>query len=515
VVLWLVGLAVPSLTTFVSSFQHTNLMRPGGEWVGLANYGQLGRLAPVSSAVIAVLSAFVAVIPGAVGGSLIGALAGRGTRVARGATAAVLGALAVFWAPVGVTLSLWAFDPRSGGSPLPSQQPELAVLLGTLVVLLPMTLATTGMTGILFARGQAGRRTVPALVAAAVGVLASLAIALQTFTVAYVTTAGGPQNRTASPVLAAWQSFFIRFEPGPSAAASVVLGLVLGVLGLAAGVLLITSRTRLWLGPPADSPGRSGSPLGWVGLGLALLAVVLVVAVTHRSWLGSFGHATPDLPPQLTVMTWAPPFLVVAVQLVVAALAGIGIGALRPLGRASEWLLLPFVPWLFVGEGPLVTAHYLTANTLGMINRPWYSPVWISVPLLVIATLVAGAVSRRRAEAEHTASVKDTVLGVVGATVAVATTAWIVRANSLLWPLTALTQVDDAPASVVLLQQASASQYSGAAGIVFTAGTPIVLFVLQLILVAGGCWLALDRFSLQVSPAAERPGPPPDVTAQA
>ena len=44
------------------------------------------------------------------------------------------------------------------------------------------------------------------------------------------------------------------------------------------------------------------------------------------------------------------------IQLPIAYLGALGIGALRPLGRYSEWLLLPFSPWLFITALPLSVA---------------------------------------------------------------------------------------------------------------------------------------------------------------
>ncbi|NED57537.1 sugar ABC transporter permease, partial [Micromonospora aurantiaca] len=51
-----------------------------------------------------------------------------------------------------------------------------------------------------------------------------------------------------------------------------------------------------------------------------------------------------------------------------AFLGALGIGGLRPLGRRSEWLLLPFAPWLFVGIGPLSIAGFENVGTLDLIN---------------------------------------------------------------------------------------------------------------------------------------------------
>ena len=171
------------------------------------------------------------------------------------------------------------------------------------------------------------------------------------------------------------------------------LGLLLGLLGLVAGIAGARGGLRLDFrrtGNGTDRPHRAAAA---TALAIAT-ALVVVVVVVHRAWLQSFWHQGPGLlSEQIAVQTWLPSGQVAAIQVVVAALAGAGIGLCRPLGTASSWLLLPFLPWLFVGEGPLLVAH-LTATydpELGAVDSPWYPPVWVNVALMVLFTLLAGA----------------------------------------------------------------------------------------------------------------------------
>ncbi len=71
------------------------------------------------------------------------------------------------------------------------------------------------------------------------------------------------------------------------------------------------------------------------------------------------------------------PFLAALVILLLAALAAVAIGALRPLGRRSEWLLLPFAPWLFVGAGPLGIAWFSAERSL---HLRWHALVGAGMP---------------------------------------------------------------------------------------------------------------------------------------
>lgn len=77
------------------------------------------------------------------------------------------------------------------------------------------------------------------------------------------------------------------------------------------------------------------------------------------------------------------------IQLPIAWLGALGIGALRPLGRYSEWLLLPFSPWLFITALPLGVANYERLVAAGLINSfaGLIPPPTLTVPLLFILTL--------------------------------------------------------------------------------------------------------------------------------
>ena len=72
------------------------------------------------------------------------------------------------------------------------------------------------------------------------------------------------------------------------------------------------------------------------------------------------------------------------------------ISALRPLGRASEWALLIFAPWLLVGPGVLALQHFEFLQTLDLLNTfPALLPqAMINIPAVVGFALLF-AVGRR------------------------------------------------------------------------------------------------------------------------
>jgi hypothetical protein len=69
-----------------------------------------------------------------------------------------------------------------------------------------------------------------------------------------------------------------------------------------------------------------------------------------------------------------------------AYLAALGIGALRPFGKRSELLLLPFSPWLFVTVAPLSLAAFQVIIAQNDYLR-LMPPISMSVPMLFVLTL--------------------------------------------------------------------------------------------------------------------------------
>jgi hypothetical protein len=129
------------------------------------------------------------------------------------------------------------------------------------------------------------------------------------------------------------------------------------------------------------------------------------------------------------------------VGVALAALAGVGIGALRPLGRRSELLLLPFAPWLFVGTAPLVRANM--GNAIDDHTLTWLDlvpPSWLPVPALFVFALLGHGLRRRwlHRRAAGSSPVAATMAAVtaglpmLGLIVAIT---WVVKAQDSVWSL--------------------------------------------------------------------------------
>lgn len=208
-------------------------------------------------------------------------------------------------------------------------------------------------------RGQRPGRSVwpPLLTTILAAALATVAVALQTITLPQVLTGGGPGEATITPLLFSHLLGFRNFELGIAAAAATLVLVPVMMLGLLTALLLIGTQLRIGFGDREPArPGRSGRrTLAILGAVFGAGLVLLVAFDGIWPWLVRSGISTESEPPVARILahTWLPPLISTVVGIGLAALAAFGIGALRPLGRYSELLLLPFAPWLFVGFGTL------------------------------------------------------------------------------------------------------------------------------------------------------------------
>jgi hypothetical protein len=273
-------------------------------------------------------------------------------------------------------------------------------------------------------------------------------------------------RRTLTPVVAQHRTALVSFQVGPAAAQATLLLAVLAGLGLLATAVVILTRLRV----EVDSLSRwLEEPTGWrssgsaIAVGTGTAAVLLVTGYGVWPWLTRLGGGTaPPGVSSTSVLfnTWLPPLVSTVVGVGVALLAGFGIGALRPLGRWSELLLLPFAPWLFVGLGPLSLAGFDRVRAAGQLNTftGLMPPTWLAIPALVIFTVLFRGLAENSLVVDRGAALRAAAPMVVlvgGATV-------LVHAQDLCWsylvaadaehltgPLLAVRQLAELPASRV------------------------------------------------------------------
>ncbi len=365
-------------------------------------------------------------------------------------------------------------------------------------------------------RRDPARRAYPAVVVAAIIALAAtLAATLQEFVFPYLITF----HRGATPVTLMFQLGFQNFDFGTGAAVSVVLMVPLILLGVGVTLLVVVSGLRIEFDKPWRSADERTTPptvraIGLVVGGVILLAVFVLTLIGLWPLLGHLGDGTAGgrspSPATVAVNTWVPTLISAFVGVLVATLAAAGISWLRPFGRHSEWLLLPFGLFLFVGIGPLALRAYANGAVAGRLNSllGLIPPVWVTIPaLFVLALMLRGQALRGEALRQEGRSVAPArlllpVLPMLGVVFGVT---WVVQAQDLIWPLISAANPKHMPATVALVQYVSGP---GAIDqIPYSLVLPIGGFVLLLLLVIGVQLAYLDRVALRVG-LPERDYPP-------
>ncbi|MEV4014009.1 sugar ABC transporter permease [Nonomuraea angiospora] len=378
---------------------------------------------------------------------------------------------------------------------------------------------TQGFTGAEGFSGAARGGVAPAmLVVGVIVAIATVAVGLQTFSFGLVLTRGGPERSTETLAGLQYDSAFRMAEFGPGASVATLTGVILGVLGIVATVVVAASRLSVTLTPrtvpepgaaPAAAPTAGpvvagGRGAGAVGMAVGIVALVVFLAVALVcAWpwidgvLASPGSAAGSLRSQ--VNTWVPAIGGAVVSVGVAYLAALGIGGLRPLGRGSEWLLLVFAPWLFVGTGPLGVANWQNMRNMGLIDSflALFPPLLVSVPALLVLTLLCKGLAERT-DKDFFGGVflpSLPMAGILAGAVA------LVNAQDLLWPL--LVAQKPALFTAPVAQMAQLSSFSAAKPDV-GAATPLLVVAVALVAVVAAQLLYLDRLAITTNASRAR-----------
>jgi ABC-type sugar transport system permease subunit len=345
----------------------------------------------------------------------------------------------------------------------------------------------------------------PLIASWVVGLLATIALTPQSFALSFVLTRGGPMNSTMMLALYQYLVSFTMFRFGIGGALGTLCLIVAVLLGLGTGLIVVLTGLRLEKVPWDKEVGlitRGGRRKAIAAL--LLLAMVFIastgclLSVLPRSWNvlnslglpGAYAEALKGPPPASIGQTWIntvlPPFLVIFLfQMPIAYLAALGIGALRPLKKRSELLLLLFSPWLFVTMGPLSPVAYLIARQLNLLDTAVATlpPLLFSVPVLFVLTLFfKGQEPRWRAALEEGESpvkafFSALILPSLPLAILLAFVSLLFSMQDLLWPLLVFVTPDRwtaALALVVLNQSGIALPVLAASLAIF--GLPVFLF---------------------------------------
>lgn len=505
---------LPSVSTLVKSFQRSRGLSGPTEPAGGDNYAQVIERGFLGDLGYALLLALVPLLLALLVAPLLALAAERAGRVPRLVTRALLALPLAAYAPVAVGVA-WTVDRFEADRDAWTQSPTLTAVR-TVALLTAGLVVAVGATAFLAAlrRGPGGGRSGPAALAVG-GVLGLtvVAVTVQSWSLQWPFLAD--RGDRTGPLVRTVRESLVRLDFGVGAAGSVLLLALLAVLGVLAVLLLLATRTRIaftgWRGRPAGAPtvtpagAAVGAPAGArnpVALGLLVVGLVAflgVLAYVLAPWSRALTADAPPLPSGVStgavqVNTWLPPLVSAVVGVGLAALAGFGIGGLRPLGRASELLLLPFAPWLFVGDGPLAIAHFIRAEKNDQLNTfvGLIPPGWLSVPALVVFALFFRG-QRERWEAGGRFG-STMLLPALPMLAGAGLLSWLVGAQSWLWPQLVVRDAEHAPATNLVLLRLAETLGEPAAMRGFVAQVlPLPMLLLFLVAFLALQLLYLDR----------------------
>ncbi len=371
----------PTVGTMVMSFQNARGLGGEAAFVGVDNYaGLFERGAAPGVFVFGVMLAFVralavAVVPPVLGWA-IARLRGGPATLARGLATLPLivylpGAFGLAW-----FLTLNQFQSSVGRMPVltdPTLAPLFLLAIDGLAALAFGACASAALFGAA-ARSRQPRKW---MLAAWLGLVATAtALGWQVVDLPLVLTGGGPATATLTPLLLAYRLFAQNLDLGPGAAVVTLTVIPVLGLGLLAGIGLALLRPRLTLAAKTDEPTTTSGLAGVVSVGAGLLVAIAVLALIgiYLVPLVAGGASRPlldryaDSGLAIWSDSWLSPFGGVTVNLAVVVLGAYGIGVLRPLGRHSLWLLVPFAPWFFVAPALQVFDWILIYRSLGVLG---------------------------------------------------------------------------------------------------------------------------------------------------
>jgi hypothetical protein len=325
-----------------------------------------------------------------------------------------------------------------------------------------------------------------------VGQLAVAAYALQSFT---PLSFGLFPSTTKNLTNLLYRAFGV-LNTGSAFALSIVIFSVVALFGVIATLILIISRLQLEYSSPAESPNlpknRLTTILGWVAIAIGGVAVFLTIVLPLLisltgmfSWVGATSARAVSLP-QVWVNTILPPLVVVFfIQLPVAYICAFGIGAIRPLGRWSEWLLLPFSPWLFVTSLPVAVMRFQNMREADQLDSllALTPPLLLSVPILVVLTLFfKGQTVNWRSHPDGTstlrAAFKQLILPSLPLALFLGSLSFLASTQDLFLSMLVRARPESYTASSAIMRFVEASNQPGAQKIISLIGLPVLLILL-------------------------------------
>lgn len=497
---WISGLVVPTIETVITSLQEASPLQDA-QFVGLENYIRLSQDPLFSNALSFTLSLLmVRVLVVTVVPLLLAFAVNELGRTVRVLVRLLLTVPLALFAPVTTALA-WTMVSRQ----LLANPERVGVAFRLIDGLTTFGLACgVGLVVYLTALRGPGEDApswkkvwMPVAASWMAGLLATIALTLQSFTMSYVLTGGGPGSATTTFAVFQFMQAFQYMRFGTAATVATFTLIVLVLLGLAVGLIVVLTGLRLET-VPWDKESRlfsgEGRPTQGRTVAIVLLAVMLLVSVgicspsalplpwslsnslkTEAEVAGSPSSLFPSSPSldayaeigqvmripigRVLINSILSSLLVLLLQIPIAYLGALGIGAMRPFGRRSELLLLLFSPWLFVTTGPLSIAAFETARSVGLLNTRigLAFPAVFSIPALFILTLFFKGQEPKwcatQAESKSGASAffSKLILPSLPLVLLLACVSLLINLQSLLWPLIATANAENFTFNLALL----------------------------------------------------------------
>lgn len=243
------------------------------------------------------------------------------------------------------------------------------------------------------------------IILATILLVGTIAVSLQSGSTVTFVTRGGPQftTMTFNTMILNQGNFY--FQTGIASAMTTPLLILVGILGLLTALFVILTNTRLFKISKESQVPQLPKWFKIISI-IVMMVVILLILISIVPYIlqiipifrapgeGFFTQlgevTTGDIFWRSMLTTWTLPVgIVFLVQFPITYLAALSIGALRPIGKASKWLLMLFAPWLFVSVLlylPGMTGMLLELDLFN--NLAGYAlPYLLNIPILFILTL--------------------------------------------------------------------------------------------------------------------------------
>jgi hypothetical protein len=354
------------------------------------------------------------------------------------------------------------------------------------------------------------------LILGALMVLASAALSIQSFGPTHLINLAGFGSPFYSLMNYLYEQHFSLLRSGLAAAAAMKLLIPIGLAGILAAILILTSNLRILVLPLESKPIHFSSGLKMVGtfLGLVSLGVLFLfftpVVMKNGPILNMPGRGLiTEVQQTLSGLhfgtnllnTWLGPLvLILLVQLPVTFLGALAIGVYRPLGNASDLLLLLFAPWLLVSENLLSPALFQFLSSFSLEQTPiaMIFPYLINIPLLFVLTLFFKGQRINRTHPDRKPGLMPVFIKPCLPLLAIGIFfSFITIQHALMWPLV----ISGNPAAQTLpvmyahLLADPARSLQGIGGVMLLLRTPASL--MSLIFMSGALYFVVPRWGIR------------------